>query len=432
MFLSLALLLLPADLDGQTRENCPPDAFDQLLTLRLEENITYRQALIDRKRAELGLRQLSAYAIPYLELASARDGFSIADGEVQPLVIQPGIVWTNVFGTEISIRTPLTFNGENGSEAVSLNASRPLFPEEDVRTLKARAAVLRGRESEREARLAVEKKLLEDILKGYLSQRKLELDQESLRVLEKEMDAAVESKSIRSLNQRILRARRGLLQARQVLEEIDPRVNERVEELYPQAIERAERRVKELPAAGEPPGRTASIQAQELTLAAASLEGRRSFLAWLPNPLLGLSVDYNLQDQSISWKLSLQFSITLLDRGEMAMEAFRRREQPEIERMRLLQAHTNLADEIRRASVRQELLEYDIRLQEFSVEDTLEEEEHARRMYQEGFATGESWIMARIDRLTAELDMVQLKHDKLLQQLELLRLYEKTGINDEQ
>lgn len=409
--------------------------FEQLLERRLEENIQYRQARLDRSRAELSLNQLKNFALPYLTLEGGRTGIVYTEGELQPVELQGSLRWTNVLGTDISISSPIKFDQEEIINSVNVNLSRQLLPENDVRELRARAALLRAIENELDAEHAVLRNLLNEVFIGYLETERFRLARENLMLLEQELAAAVSADSRRTLQQRILRARRQLLQAEQAMLDMDPYIRSRTAVLREQALNAAQERILPLPELSgihtQRPDGSLALSAQEYSLAAAQLEGRRALLAYLPNPRIAFDWQYRLPEQQTQWSLSLQFSLDILDRGERAMEAMRRKEQPEIERLRLLEAQRRHQDEFRRALTQHELLVYDRSLQEFSLEDALEAETRAERLFGAGFINEETYRLAVLDRKTAELAMQELEQNTVLRKLELQVLYSKTGLHNE-
>lgn len=424
--------LLPADDLIKTQAD---RSFEQLLQKHLDQNIQYRQARLERAKAELALNQLKNFAIPYLTLEGGKNGIVYTEGELQPLELQGSLRWTNVLGAEISIGSPFSLDQEKNISSINLAISRQLFPENDVRELRARAALQRSIETEMDAEYSVLYKLLDDIFTAYLETERFALSRQNLELLEQELTAAVSADSQRSLQQKILRARRQLLQAEQSILNMDPFIKSQAALLRNQAIEAANARLLELPEFSgihtRRPDSSLQLSAHEYTLAAAQLEGRRVMLAYFPNPRIALDWQYHIPDQRTQWSLSLQFSLDLLDRGERAMEALRRREQPEIERLRLLEAEKRHQEEFREVLTRYELLEYDIKLQEYTLEDTFEEEARAERMYTAGFINAETYKLAVLDRQNAELAMQELEQNALLRKLEILALYKKTGAHDE-
>ncbi|MBN2050032.1 MAG: TolC family protein [Spirochaetales bacterium] len=407
------------------------NAFLLLLRERLKEDPGYRQAVLDRRGAELSLRQLKKVGIPYISLTGSRDGLSLVNGEIQPLTLNPEIIWTHVLGTEIGFQAPVTIGGDAVMEAVSFTVTRPLLSSDDVNELKARALLLRTQEKEINARAAVRLQLMKDILLGYVEQQRLEINRCSMEVLEKELEAAVDRDTLRSLQRDIIRAKRAILQAEQTLSDLDPRITADAGTLFRQAQEAAKDWLEGFPQPMNLPDSSLAEEAQEHTLAAAELEKRRWIFDYLPNPWIGFALDYTFPDGRLDWSLSLQFSFTLLDRGERALAVFRRDEQPELERLRLIQTRKNLERDFRQALMGYELLEFDLQLQEFAVEEAVEEEEYAERLYRAGFTSREAFTLAQMDREAEELTMTELRYTMLLRKLELLAFYDKTGKTDE-
>ncbi|MFP4180481.1 MAG: TolC family protein [Spirochaetaceae bacterium] len=430
---TLFLLLLPGVLIPHlvsAESSTGGGIFEELLHRRLRESVPYRQAALDRRSAELELKQLGISPLPYIDVSTDGRGLLFEDGEMQTYELHPGLTWTNILGTDIRISSPVRFEQESLLSSLRLNASRKVFPETGIKKTEAQATLLRAKEKEERAFMDARQNLLEEILQGYLSEQRLILNRKNLRILEKELEAAVEKDTIRSLEQSILSAKRRILQSEQELENIDPSIGEHISRLYKQGVVYTEKCLEELPEQRWSPENSLTTTAQEHTLAAAEQKKGHRYRVYLPNPEVQLGIEYDLYENDMSWNVSVEFSAPLLDRGERAYEVFRRKEQPEIERLKLQESFRSLTEEYRQIRSRLELLEYDKRLQKYSIEDAIEEEEYTERMYRGGFINEEAYISAKLDRKQSELEMKEIEHSLILQKLQLLRMFTLSGGNN--
>jgi outer membrane protein TolC len=226
----------------------------------------------------------------------------------------------------------------------------------------------------------------------------------------------------REVERRILQARRAILLADAALEAIDAGVRAEAEALYPRVREMVEGWVRALPRKGVPPPESAEIAALRLELAAAERERSLWFLPYLPNPTVSASLGYDLDEPGLTWQVALFFSTDLVDRGERAAAASTRREAPELARLGLESAERSRQRAVASAWNALEVLDLDRRIQALDVEDAREIAAQWRELFARGFITEEDVVMAEIDLAVAELDAVEIEHDILRKQLELLQL----------
>lgn len=216
----------------------------------------------------------------------------------------------------------------------SLSVTRQLFEEFDVELLSARADLIRSRESEITAYADVRTELVSEVFDAWISLRILDDARRRLEMAERLRASSRDETGIRDLERSLLQAERSLLQAERALREIDSRIVEYADALYGEIGDRFDLWVEGLPEPDAIPTTSAAISAQELDLAAAEARRARSFLPYIPNPTFSATIGYDRELDEPFWTLSVQFSVTLLDRGERALSALQRRETADIERLR--------------------------------------------------------------------------------------------------
>ena len=262
--------------------------------------------------------------------------------------------------------------------------------------------------------------LVSDILDAYRSVRVVESHRRNLATLERLRDVTRSETDVRAVERRILQARRAILLADAALQAIDAGVTAEAEALYPEVQERVRGWVRAMPGKGTPPPDSAELAAQRLELAAAERERSLWFLPYLPNPTVSASLAYDLDKPGLSWQVALLFSTDIVDRGERAVASSARREGPDLARLGLESAQRSLERSVASAWNALEVLDLDRRIQALDVEDARELVKQWKELFARGFVTEEDVVMVEIDLAVEELDAVEIEHDYLRKQLELL------------
>lgn len=396
--------------------------WNTLFADRLQDDIPYREAVLERRAAEIRADVRERPYLPYLELGTGQDGIRMEDGEVQPLHLRSTLAVRHVMGTTIEVGVPfILYNSEEITGPVSLRVSRPLFSEDGSAIPAVRAALLRAQHAERSAYLDAKLDLVEEILDAQYSTQLLQVNQENLRVLERVRDLARDPGDEREVSRRILQMERGILQAEYRIKEIASPIREHADRLYEEVLALVDRWLEGISPEMVHPGESPTLQAQQFELAAARYHADRSFLPWVPNPVFSAGVEYDPWQDDFRWSLAIQVDATILDRGERSVDSMRRREQVDIERLRLNRMEETL--ERRVADVRHSLriLDYDRRLKLLDIEDEQQFIEEIRALYDAGFETEENLIVAETDLSVEQLALIQITHNFMLARLELLR-----------
>lgn len=393
-----------------------------ILADRLEESVEYREATLERRGAEVRAGVRTRPVAPYLEIGTGQTGILIEDGELQPVQLRSTLALRHILGATVELGVPfLLTESEEITGPVSVRISRPLFSEDGADASGARAALLRARNRERSVYLDVKLGLVREILDARYSMQLLQANRANLHVLERVYELAVDPQDRREVSRRILRMERGILQAEYRLQDLDDRVRREGESLYSEVMALSELWLEEISPEMLLPAASPTLLAQEYELVAAQFRADRSFLPWVPNPLFRAGVEYDPWEESFQWSLSVQFDMTVLDRGERQLEYIRRREQVEIERLRLHRLADTLEQQVAELRHRLRILEYDRRLKVLDIEDEEGNVREVRALYEAGFETEENLIVAETDLSVEELELIQIEHNVMLGHLELLR-----------
>ncbi len=409
--------------------------WEELHSRRLEENLAYRQAALQLRQAELRVAQSDDFYIPYLSLGSGGPGHiryvGGEDGGLQPFTLQPSLTFSNVLGTTFAFGLPVTVvpSPAEDQDAVtagdpSLTVSRRIFEESEATALSSRAALVRAQDAERSARSDVRITLVSEVFEALAALQTITDTRARLENARSIRDASRDETVARDLERSILQAERALIQAERSLRAIDDDILEHADSLYAEILDRFDDWVANLPQHGTFPGTSAGIEAQRLALAAAEKRRALAFLPYIPNPSLSASFTWDRDERELSWSLGLQFSVNLVDRGERAVAALERRENAEIERLRLDGAVESLDRTVRTAWEELTVLEIDSRIRALDLEDQTETTERTRELFAAGFATQESLVSAELALSSARLAAERAERSYRIQELRVMQLFE--------
>lgn len=404
--------------------------WETLLASRLESSPAYRRAVVSLRKAELAEAQFTEAFIPEVSFSAAgsRQGAVVLqDGELQPVSLRGTVSFSGLLGADLTLSLPMTFGPEEPGAASaalgnpSLSVTRRLFPETGVGRLTARSALLRAQEAVARAEADIFIGLVEEILSARRAVLLLENYRSNAAVRERLETVTVNLASRRDVQRALLQAQRSLLQAEASLRTVPAEILGNLETLYDEVLAGSGTWFRNFPAERSVPVTSAETEALALELEAAELQRSRWFLPYLPNPTVSAGLEWDTEENRLSWSLSFQLSVTVLDKGERAGSAFERRENAEIRRLTLETERVSMIEEARRAWDRLELLELDRRIAELDREDRRDALERQRALAEAGFATAEDLVLAEVNHTSAELTLLQTEHDHLLQRLRIMR-----------
>ena len=401
------------------------DSWDEVLAKRLADSVQVRQARLLLRQAELRGDQATKPYLPSLVFGtSGQAGIGVQNGIFTGGALRTDLTMTGILGADLSLQAPLSIAKDGKAEAgnPSLNLSRKIFVESAADSLSAQGALLKAQVSLQDAEDAVRIQLVTDTLNAVYYARLLDANRQNLQVLERVREATPEV-SRREVERRILQAQRAILSASSAISALDAGIQNQADQLYRAIQARSDAWVSSVPGMDAAIPVPASIKAQELELAALEKKKAFSILPYLPNPSVSGQIVYDLKKETFNWNLGLIFSITLLDKGERALSALQRRENAEIEALRLEASKKSLADTIRQARDRLALLDLDRRLKALDVEDKLEAEAKLKSLFEGGFTTEENLIIGNTDVTVVRLEAIKIDHDILIQKLRLAQYF---------
>lgn len=403
------------------------DGWDALYASRLASSAACLEAGLSLRGAEIDLLRFDKPYLPTVAIvASTQAPLSLNASGFSSGTLTPSITLENILGADLLLRAPVT--ASSGGLALgdpSISLTRKLFVESAADRLDAEAALWNARSALWNAESAVRMALATEVLNAKYYGSLLEANEANLAVLEKVRSATVDSYSLREVERRVLGARKSILAASSALAGIDPAVTRELEILYADVLRQqaiwAAAGKPDSPSADVPP--TPAIRALELSLASAEKRGAFAILPHLPNPSLTASLAYDISSATLGWGLSMSMSYTALDSGRTALNALRREMTPRILAGRLDDARRTLSDNIRRIRNTLATLELDRKIKEFDLADAEDEFRTYDALFQGGYTTEESRVIAQIDVSIERLAARKIDHDILIQTLSLAQYY---------
>ena len=406
------------------------ESWDDIYKARLNASAAYLESKLDLKSAEVALNNYTKPYIPAVSIATST-GTSYtdeflgigSDGFIAGSLI-PSVTLENLFGADLSLKVPLeaSTSGEIGLGNPSLSLTRKLFVETGADRMEAEANVMKARAAIKSSEDTVRTALATDILNAIYYQRLLEANEENLQVLEKVRKATMDTTLLRELDRRLFEAQKSILTASSALDNLDDDVKKNADTLYEDVLRMQAQWIAAIE--GKEPQITLTIQALELSLAAAEKRKAFSILPYLPNPSITASINYDTEKNEVGWGLSFKLSYDALNKGQNSLDALKREEYPTIYMIKLKDARDELMDGVRIIKDTLTSLELDRKIQELDIADAEDEMKITERLYNGGYASEENLAIARIDLSIERIDAQKIDYDILIQKLKLAHYYE--------
>jgi outer membrane protein TolC len=406
-------------------------AWQALYTQRLESSASYREAALTLKSAQLALDQLTKPYVPVLSLSTGSGG-ALSYGSQGfgggSLVSSLGL--ENLLGGELALRSSLAVSpsGDLTLGDPSLSFSRKLFTESDAQRLDAEAALLNAQASLNNAEITVQINLAKEILDARYYSSLNQINQRNLEVLERVKAATIDSTAQRELERRILQAQKSLLAAKSALAGVSAEILTQAEPLYDEIVTLQASWLANLN--GKEPSSSLSTLALEQNLAAAQKRKEYSFLPFVPNPSVSASISYDIDKKSLGWGFSLSFSYDVFNKGKNSLDALKREEYPEIYSIKLADARATFFEGLKSIENALQSLELDRKIQGLDVEEAREAAAKAEALFNGGFSSEETLVMAQIDLSVELLAADKIEYDIIAQSLGLIQYFGAESLAD--
>ena len=400
------------------------EGWDDLYAARLNAQAAWLESKLALASAEVAYDQYIKPLLPTISVATTTStALSIGGSGFDAGVLIPSITLENLFGADLSLKAPLkaTSAGGIGLGDPSVSLTRQLFVETEADRLDAEAAVMMAREAIRNSENAVRIALATDILNAMYYKRLLAADKENLGVLEKMKKATIDINELRVLDRHILETQKSILLATASLADVDDGVKENANALYADLL-RLQAGWIAVVGAKEPKS-SMTIQALELSLKAAEKRGAFSILPYLPNPNLTASLSYDIDKSALAWGLSFTMSFNAIDKGQHALSVLKRRDYPQIYRIKLADARKSLVDNIRKTNDKLLSLELDKEIKKLDIADAEDIVRIFEELYKGRFTSEENLIIRQIDLSVQKLLAQKIEYDILIQNLNVAHYY---------
>lgn len=410
----------------------------ELYRKRLDLSLDYQRALLSLEQARLKQRQAESFYIPYVNIGGGinpggGNSVTIENGLLQPLTFELQATFSNFLGADLGLSLPFTWDADTGAavKVPTLTVSRQLFTETRVENLKARAAVLKQEQTLENLRMSLWMDLVKDICDYDYYLKVKDIQDRYANTLEKQIKAARDETAIRTLKKQWYGIRKSVMEAENALRDFSSSGQGleagEVPAVYLELLDYTKDSEKRLPDPAITAAPDKSILSLRLSKDAADGQAGFWFLPYLPNPVLSAGITYDLDAQAVDWNLSLGFSVSLVDRGERAVEALSRKKGGELAKLELEQAEQFRTYALARSWNQKEILKMDYEIAGITLDEKTELRDEARQLYDQGFISEEELILKQMDFQLAELGRKKSGNTYLVQLLDIMRLYGAGG-----
>lgn len=403
----------------------------QLYSQKLARDLSYIQALLQLKSAELELSYYEKNYIPSISLRtdSSRTGsgginlgqydLGITDGKFGSYAISTQLVFEKIFGTTIQFSLPYVWDSEEGHRISTpmLTISRQLFEEDESGRLEAKAGVLQNETRIKEIRAGVLTGLVMGILDKYYNVQSEKIYSEYIDVLESSLQSAKTDDQRTALKRKMYSIQKLYLNAQYVKDTSDQEIPggmTELDSLYTQVCGIALEIEQDIQQFSVPSPDRKDIEALELLLQAARKKAGFWFLPFVPNPTFYASLAYNIQDNLFHWGIGLSVTVPLLDHGERDLASRSRKQGEVIARITLLDKQDNYNALIRGLQHKTDLLKIDIEILELDREDADQEYRDSEKLYEKGIINETDYKLAKLDYELAELSLADKRGEYYL------------------
>lgn len=424
----------------------------------MEQSLSYQKALLQNEQNRYRVKQLEQVYIPYITIGSGKfrigsdtssGSRTTADGTAEgggsgessasaaPVLsssldfsLQAG--FENVFGTDITISAPFSWEIEDGftPDLPTLTVSRQLFDESGVDLLKARANYAKSRRQVLDIKSELLIGLVKDIFDYHYYLQAEAIQREYERNYERMVNFVHEEESMRSLRKQWYSVRKGLLETEKEMLGFKVNASElkenNITRLYDELVRSANNWEQALPVPDTPLPPREDVEAFRLSLQAAEREEALWFLPYLPNPTVSAGISYDLNEQAVDWSIGITFTVEIIDRGERASASLARKRGAALARLELEEALRTRMHGAETLWKDKEILKLTHSIAELTTEEKEAAFLDAEQLFEGGFISEEELRISKLDYRNALLAEERAYCSYLVH---LLRLFHAYGID---
>ena len=432
-------------------------SFEELYRQNLNKSSTYVQAEMNLKNAELEMKQIDQFFVPYLQISlntilkaeittpevtkkseTEVGGFIFnSSGNMIGYSFSLNTNFAEVFGTNIGLSFPFKIYFEtspkgdeegfygpwNLSDQIAVVASRDLTKIDKAERLSTESKYYSALSNYYLAQTNEFINTIEDIFNRYYNEKVIELSQKQINILQNQYNTATEEKAKEEIEKQILTAQKSLesLKANNVsLEYFDFSEN-----LYNETKNIIDNIISQNTYVSKDITERLDLKALILNEEASNIQKKFWFLPYLPFSKLTLSVQPFTIDEEDKWKptwsIGLDFQLTIFDKGERKLASDNMKSN--LANLTYEESVKKIEETIRGLVTKRKTLSYDINIAYIDLKNAQEDYEKNIDLYKKGFITQDDLSLSEITLQMNKLNLENTENSIRINELRLMQQY---------
>ena len=429
-------------------------SFEELYRQNLNKSSTYVQAEMNLKNAELEMKQIDQFFVPYLQISlntilkaeittpeseTEVGGFIFnSSGNMIGYSFSLNTNFAEVFGTSIGLSFPfkIYFDDDKSGfygpwstveeklyEQIAIVASRDLKKVDKAERLSTESKYYSALSSYYLAQTNEFINTVEDIFNRYYNEKVIELSQKQINILQNQYNTATEEKAKEEIEKQILTAQKSLesLKANNVsLEYFDFSEN-----LYNETKNIIDNIISQNTYVSKDITERLDLKALILNEEASNIQKKFWFLPYLPFSKLTLSVQPFTIDEEDKWKptwsIGLDFQLTIFDKGERKLASDNMKSN--LANLTYEESVKKIEETIRGLETKRKTLSYDINIAYIDLKNAQEDYEKNIDLYKKGFITQDDLSLSEITLQMNKLNLENTENSIRINELRLMQQY---------
>ena len=446
-------------------------SFEELYKQNLNKSSTYVQAEMNLKNAELEMKQIDQFFVPYLQISlntilkaeittpevtkkseTEVGGFIFnSSGNMIGYSFSLNTNFAEVFGTSIGLSFPfkIYFDDDKSGfygpwstiEYITTSAGTPITVEEKLYEQIAIVASRDLKKVDKAERLSTESKYysalssyylaqtnefintVEDIFNRYYNEKVIELSQKQINILQNQYNTATEEKAKEEIEKQILTAQKTLegLKANNVsLEYFDF-----TEDLYTETRNIIDTIISQNTDVSIDLSERLDLKALHLNEESSKIQKKFWFLPYLPFSKLTLSVQPFTIDEEDKWKpswsIGLDFQLTIFDKGERKLASDNMKSN--LANLTYEESLKQIEETIMGLETKRKTLNFDVSINQIDLKNAQEDYEKNIDLYKKGFITQDDLSLSEIALQMNKLNLENTENSLKVNELRLMQQY---------
>ena len=434
-------------------------SFEELYKQNLNKSSTYVQAEMNLKNAELEMKQIDQFFLPYVQVSLdtilkanilSSEGFLIKESETSVggiLFDSSGDIigysfslktnFAEVFGTNIGLSFPFKIYFEtspkgdeegfygpwNLSDQIAVVASRDLTKIDKAERLSTESKYYSALSSYYLAQTNEFINTVEDIFNRYYNEKTIELTQKQIDILKNQYESATEEKAKDEIEKQILTAQKTLegLKANNVsLEYFDF-----TEDLYTETRNIIDTIISQNTDVSIDLSERLDLKALHLNEESSKIQKKFWFLPYLPFSTLTLKVQPFTSDENDEWKpswsIGLDFQLTIFDKGERKLASDNMKSN--LANLTYEESLKQIEETIMGLETKRKTLNFDVSINQIDLKNAQEDYEKNIDLYKKGFITQDDLSLSEIALQMNKLNLENTENSLKVNELRLMQQY---------